>query len=74
MAQRRGLRVAEVPVNWTHKPGSRVNLLIDSLRMARDLFIIRFYAITGAYDEPHVASLAEPVVLVAAQSVSAPNR
>ena len=26
MAQRRGYRIAEVPVNWTHQPGSKVNL------------------------------------------------
>ncbi|MEX2284959.1 MAG: dolichyl-phosphate beta-glucosyltransferase [Gemmatimonadota bacterium] len=59
MAARRGFKVAEVPVNWTHRPGSRVNLAIDSLRMARDLFIIRTYAMSGAYDTPHVKPLTE---------------
>jgi dolichyl-phosphate beta-glucosyltransferase len=60
MAQRRGYRIAEVPVNWAHVPGSRISLLRDSLRMARDLFIIRANASRGLYDSPHVASLAEP--------------
>lgn len=55
MAQREEYRIAEVPVNWTHQPGSRVNLVLDSLRMARDLFIIRARALRGDYDRPHVA-------------------
>ena len=55
MAQRRGYRIAEVPVNWTHRPGSRVNLVLDSLRMAADLFSIRAGLVRGAYDEPAVA-------------------
>jgi dolichyl-phosphate beta-glucosyltransferase len=50
MAQRQGYRIAEVPVNWTHKPGSRINLVRDSLRMARDLFVIRANALRGEYD------------------------
>lgn len=40
-ALRRGYRVDEVPVNWRHVPGSRVNLVTDSARMIRDLFVIR---------------------------------
>lgn len=55
MAQRQGYRIAEVPVNWTHQPGSRISLVRDSLRMARDLFIIRANALRGEYDVPHVA-------------------
>jgi dolichyl-phosphate beta-glucosyltransferase len=60
MAVRHGYRVAEVPVNWNHQPGSRVNLALDSLRMARDLFRIRALALQGVYDEPHLASLHAP--------------
>ncbi len=55
MAQRQGYRIAEVPVNWTHQPGSKISLVRDSLRMARDLFIIRAKALRGEYDAPHVA-------------------
>lgn len=57
MAQRGGYRVAEIPVNWHHVPGSRVSLVRDSLRMARDLFIIRANATRGLYDQPHVAAV-----------------
>jgi dolichyl-phosphate beta-glucosyltransferase len=55
-AQRREYRIAEVPVNWEHRPGSRVNLLKDSLRMARDVVIIRSHAVRRHYDESHVAA------------------
>lgn len=60
MAQRRGYAVAEIPVNWTHRPGSRVSLVADSARMARDLFIIRAHALRGDYDAPHLAPLRVP--------------
>jgi len=57
MARRRGYRIAEVPVNWTHKAGSKVRLTVDSLRMARDLFRIRAHWLRGEYDTPHLATL-----------------
>ena len=56
MAGRRGYRVAEVPVNWEHQPGSKVNLTVDSLRMAVDLFRIRGHCLSGEYETPHVAA------------------
>lgn len=55
MAQVRGFRVDEVPVNWAHQPGSRVNLVTDSARMAADLFVIRGNLLRGVYDQPQVA-------------------
>ncbi|MBX7137468.1 MAG: glycosyltransferase family 2 protein [Oligoflexia bacterium] len=41
IAVRSGLKIAEVPVNWENVPGSKVNLLLDSLKMLRDLFVFR---------------------------------
>jgi dolichyl-phosphate beta-glucosyltransferase len=35
------IKVREVPVNWTNVPGSKVNLILDSLRMFRDIFVFR---------------------------------
>jgi dolichyl-phosphate beta-glucosyltransferase len=55
LAQQRGYRVAEIPVNWSHKPGSRVNMIADPLRMAVDLFVIRLRSGRGRYSTPHVA-------------------
>ena len=55
MAIRSGYRVAEVPVNWTHQPGSKVRVLRDGLIMARDVLRSRANALAGVYDEPHIA-------------------
>ena len=54
MARRRGYRVAEVPVNWTHQPGSKVRLTLDSLQMAADLVRIRAHCLSGEYEIPHL--------------------
>jgi dolichyl-phosphate beta-glucosyltransferase len=59
MAQRRGYSIAEVPVNWTHQPGSKVNLVVDSARMLRDLFIIRGRYLSGQYNSPHLTPWSE---------------
>jgi dolichyl-phosphate beta-glucosyltransferase len=60
MAQRRGYTIAEVPVNWTHQPGSKVNLVTDSARMLRDLFVIRARYLRGLYNAPHLAPWSDP--------------
>lgn len=31
------LRVKEIPIDWTHKPGSKINIIKDSLRILYDL-------------------------------------
>jgi dolichyl-phosphate beta-glucosyltransferase len=59
MARRRGYRVAEVPVNWTHQPGSKVRLTVDSFQMAVDLFRIRSHCLKGEYEIPHLARLSQ---------------
>jgi hypothetical protein len=43
-----------VPVNWTHQPGSKVNLVSDSARMAWDLVTIRRRYLRGEYNAPHL--------------------
>jgi dolichyl-phosphate beta-glucosyltransferase len=55
MARRRGYRIAEVPVNWAHRPGSKVRLTLDSLQMAADLVRIRTHCLSGEYEVPHLA-------------------
>ncbi|HAE85608.1 MAG TPA: glycosyl transferase [Anaerolineaceae bacterium] len=44
-----GLKIQEVPITWIYDAGSRVNVLRDSLRMARDLLYIRRQARRGVY-------------------------
>ena len=41
MAHKAALAIQEVPINWTNVPGSKVNLVVDSLLMFRDIFRFR---------------------------------
>jgi dolichyl-phosphate beta-glucosyltransferase len=49
LAQRRGYRISEVPINWTDQPGSKVRVLPDGLRMLRDLLRVRRDYSKGLY-------------------------
>jgi dolichyl-phosphate beta-glucosyltransferase len=49
IAERLGLRVAELPVRWSNDPHSKVHPVRDSLRMLVDLAAIRWYDRCGAY-------------------------
>lgn len=49
LARKCGYRIVEVPVNWTNVPGSKVNLVRDSLRMLRDVAKIRLRDLFGGY-------------------------
>lgn len=50
IAQRRGYEIVELPIPWYFNPGSRVNVLRDSLVMFSDLFRIRYNGWRGLYD------------------------
>lgn len=41
IARQRGYRMAEVPIRWSHRPGSKLHLVRDYLATLRDLFVIR---------------------------------
>ena len=41
LAQRSEMKICEVPINWVHVPGSKVNLVLDALRMFRDILFFR---------------------------------
>jgi len=49
LAKRHGLRVAEVPVRWSHDAGTKVNVAADGLRMFLDLLVIRRNVVRGLY-------------------------
>ena len=42
LARRANLRIAEVPVNWFDKEGSKVHVLRDGFRMFKDILKIKF--------------------------------
>jgi glycosyltransferase involved in cell wall biosynthesis len=54
IARDHGLDLREVPIRWTYEPGSRVNVIKDSFRMARELLIIRSNVKHGLYREKKV--------------------
>lgn len=41
LAQRAGFRLREVPVRWNHAEGSKISFAKDSLRMLREVFLLR---------------------------------
>ena len=52
LARHRGYTVAQLPVEWTNDPDSRLRLTVDTLRMLRDLARIRWRFLTGRYGAP----------------------
>jgi glycosyltransferase involved in cell wall biosynthesis len=50
LAGRFGYRVEEVPVQWAHREGTRINPLRDGIRMFFEMLKIRWYSITGRYE------------------------
>lgn len=49
VAQQRGYRIAEVPVNWSDQPGSKVRVLKDGIAMLRELATIKRNDHCGRY-------------------------
>jgi len=49
VARHKGFKIAEIGVLWRNNPQSKVNPVFDSMQMLRDLFIIRFFGVTGNY-------------------------
>ena len=49
LARKSHCKIAEVPVNWTNIPGSKVNLLTDSLAMLVDIVRFRVRSLAGGY-------------------------
>jgi len=49
LAQRHGLRVAEIPVRWAHDPATKVRVFSDSIRMFLNLLEIRWNGMAGRY-------------------------
>jgi dolichyl-phosphate beta-glucosyltransferase len=53
VAQQRGYHIAEIPVNWSHQPGSKFRIIRDGLAMLRELTVIRQNWTKGCYAAPH---------------------
>jgi glycosyltransferase involved in cell wall biosynthesis len=53
LAKRNGLRVAEIPVRWSHDAGTKVNVVADGMQMFIELLVVRWNAIRGRYPRAH---------------------
>jgi dolichyl-phosphate beta-glucosyltransferase len=51
LAKRHGLRIAEIPVRWSHDPATKVSMVFDGLGMFLELLVIRWNAVRGLYPE-----------------------
>ncbi|KDQ61453.1 glycosyltransferase family 2 protein [Jaapia argillacea MUCL 33604] len=49
LAKQMGIPVAEVPIEWHEVPGSKLNVMLDSLQMLRDLLIMRGNQMLGRW-------------------------
>ena len=49
LAKRHGLRVAEIPVRWSHDAATKVNVIEDGIRMFLELPVIRWNSLRGYY-------------------------
>ena len=57
LANKAGMVTAEVPVEWAHDERSKINPIQDGFKMFTELLRIRWYDLTGRYQEA-IASLA----------------
>jgi len=52
IAQQRGYRIEEIPVNWSHQPDSKFRVFRDVLAMLREMALIRRNKTKGYYAVP----------------------
>jgi glycosyltransferase involved in cell wall biosynthesis len=49
LAKRHGLKVAEIPVRWSHDSATKVKVAADGIQMLLELLLIRWNALRGCY-------------------------
>ena len=59
IAQYRGFRVIEVPINWYYRSESKVRPLQDTYNMLREIFKVRSNAWRGHYRKPTLSNAAK---------------
>ena len=60
VAQQRGYHIAEIPVNWSHQPGSKFRVIRDGFAMLRELTLIKQNWAKGYYAFPSPAQNLRP--------------
>ena len=49
LAKQQRIPVEEVPIEWHEVPGSKLNVVLDSLQMLRDLLVLRANMLLGRW-------------------------
>jgi glycosyltransferase involved in cell wall biosynthesis len=57
IALKRGFRVQEVPISWSHDDRTRLSYLRDGIKMLQEIAQIRWNSLTGRYKRPVEVSL-----------------
>ncbi|HEY3927297.1 MAG TPA: dolichyl-phosphate beta-glucosyltransferase [Candidatus Koribacter sp.] len=67
LARKFQFRITEVPVQWAHDDRSKINPLVDGIKMFGEMVSIRWNSLTGRYSTPHLtaAPVAQPVAKIA---------
>jgi glycosyltransferase involved in cell wall biosynthesis len=52
VARKFGLKLSEVAVEWANDDRSKINPIVDGVKMFWELLTIRFYGLTGQYNQP----------------------
>lgn len=55
IAKIRGYKIAEIAINWQNAEGSKVNVMIDSMKMLMEILRIRCIAFCGGYKPVGIA-------------------
>ena len=56
IAQQRGYRIVEVPIDWYYRANSRISPISDAIDMFREVLRIRLNGRRGQYDSPGAAN------------------
>lgn len=63
LAKKFHLKIAEIPVEWAHDDRSKINPVVDGVKMATELLRVRWYDISGKYAKAtHAPEPKSPVV------------
>lgn len=65
VAQQRGYRIAEIPVNWTDQPGSKMRLFRDGIAILREFSLIHRNAAKGYYSPVATPGTLAPLISTA---------
>lgn len=49
LAEKLGFVIEEVPVAWSHREGTRINPLVDGIKMFGEMLVIRWNSVCGKY-------------------------